>query len=142
MKVDEIFSLPQKNLNAGLLYVQVFFNCSDFLRLDTETEIHTWDPFSCFTMPMGNIYKGWILAISYLAFVCYFTTLSEETAHSNVYHHLKHQSSCIKTAQSLLTWRYTVKLAVSAIVKVPSCLFVYLLIILILRQIYPSHVIF
>ncbi len=41
-----------------------------------------------------------------------FLTLSEETAHSTVYHHLSHQSSCIKTAQQSLRWRYTVDWAI------------------------------
>ena len=40
------------------------------------------------------------------------STLSEETAHSNVYHHLSQQSSCITTAQQSLRWRYTVEWAI------------------------------
>ena len=39
-------------------------------------------------------------------------TLSEETAHSTVYHHLNQQSSCIITAQRSLRWRYTVEWAI------------------------------
>ena len=36
--------------------------------------------------------------------ICICNTLSEETAHSSVYHHLSKQFSCIKTAQSSLRW--------------------------------------
>ncbi len=36
------------------------------------------------------------------------STLSEGTAHSIVYHNLSQQSSCTKTAESSLRWRYTV----------------------------------
>ncbi len=43
-----------------------------------------------------------------------YNTLSEETAHSTVYHHLSTQSSCIKTAQGLLRWRCTVGWVVSS----------------------------
>ena len=39
------------------------------------------------------------------------STLSEETAHSTVYHHLNQQSSCITTAQRSLRWRYTMEWA-------------------------------
>ncbi len=46
--------------------------------------------------------------------VCYHVlpSLSEETAHSIVYHHLSQQSSCIKTAQRSFSWIYTIGWAV------------------------------
>ncbi len=51
---------------------------------------------------------------TYTLKIRFVNSLSEETAHSTVYHHLSQQSSCINTAQSSLRWRYTVEWAVSS----------------------------
>ncbi len=62
------------------------------------------------------IYDG----VSYLFWECICTscpTLSKETTHSTVYHHLSQKSSCTKTDQSSLRSRYTVGCTVSSTCK-------------------------
>ncbi len=78
------------------------------LRLTFST-LHRFSMFSVYSMCHSRGFLCFPLHVSPKISV---TTLSEETAHSTVYHHLSQQFSCKTTAQQSLRWRYTVEWAI------------------------------